>query len=103
GDRAGASGAGAVDADEGAHRATGSADRADERQRAALPAAAGSQPGAASSDYRPGAASPALRGRHDPPEAAPGRRAGELQAGRTAVRAREAAYPASAAQEDPRG
>ena len=57
--------------------------------------------GAARAHRRAGAASPALRRRHDPSEAAAGRGAHQLQARRAAVRAGEAAYSASAAQEDP--
>ncbi len=47
-----------------------------------------------------GAASPALRIADDLPEAQTGTRSGQSQARRAALRAREAAYPASPAQED---
>ena len=100
-DRTGSPRAGAVDEDEGPVGASLPRSHRHERERAAVPAAARSQRGAAAEDRHSSAASPPIWRRDDLPEAAPGRRAHQSQTRRTALHAREAAGTASAAQEDP--
>src|SRR5258708_23721446 len=94
GDRASAARAGAVDADEGALGAARPAGREHERERAAAPAATGSQCAAEGPDRRPAPTSPTLWGGHDPPEAPPSRRARQLQAALAAAWAGTPAPPA---------
>lgn len=101
GDRARASRAGPVDADEGVDGAIKPSDRGHERERTAVSTTPGSQPGTSRVHHRRSAASPALRRGHDSPQAPSDGRVRQLQACRATVCAGDAAYSAAAAQEDP--
>ena len=100
-DRARASRAGAVDADERAYGATLFEDRAHERKCPDVSASHRPQCRPPRSNRWNGATPPTLRGSRDSPQAPPARSADERQAGRTALSARTAAYPPPQAQEDP--
>jgi hypothetical protein len=97
GDRTGPSGAGAVDDDEGSIGAPEPPGDGHERQRSSVSASPKWQRAAEGADRRPGAAVPSIRREHDLSEASPGRREGQSQTSRAALRAGEAAGGAWAA------